>query len=99
MPTSLNVLEHEEVVASSASSTTQIEELVESDDMSVSVQHLENQPTPALVINDETSSNPVLIQGAQMDSNELPRVRTDNAQPAWTDLQRGELPHAANDHV
>ena len=50
--------------------------------------------SPSVGSDDETSSSPVLVQGAQMDSNELPGVHTDNAQPASTDLHRGELPHA-----
>lgn len=99
MPTNLEPPEREGVVASSAPSMTQVGEVADPACSAVSAQGLELQHTLPTTVDAETSSGPALLQGAQIDSNGLPRIHTDDTQPAVTDVEPRELPPAANDHL
>lgn len=98
-PTSLEFPEREEVIATSAPSANPAGEVPESDHMIVSVQRPELQPALPTTVDAETGLSPALVQEAWIDSNEVPGVRTENAQSAITDVERQELHPAANDHL
>ena len=99
MPTNLEPPEREGVVASSAPSMTQVGEVADPAHTAMSIQGLELRHTLPTTVDAETSSGLALVQGAQIDSNGLPRIHTDDTQPILTDVEPRELPPAANDHL
>lgn len=99
MPTNLEAPEREGVVASSAPSMTQVGDVADPARTAVSARGLELGHTLPTTVDAETSSDPALVKGAQIDSNGLPRIHTDDTQPASTDVDPRELPPAANDHL
>ncbi|CAF9933742.1 hypothetical protein IMSHALPRED_009461 [Imshaugia aleurites] len=97
--TSLDVPEREEVVASSASSASQVGEVADSAHVHVSMQRPEAHLTLPTTVDAEASFSPALVQRARNDGNELPTGHNGNARPVLTDMNHRELRPAANDHL
>ncbi|CAD6567016.1 MAG: hypothetical protein ASARMPREDX12_009218 [Alectoria sarmentosa] len=97
-PTSFEVPDREDFVATSPPSPNQVGGVAESDHTFVSAQSLELQPTISTTVDAETSLGPALVQRARSNSNGAPGVHTESAHSAWTDMERRELRPVADDN-
>ena len=95
-PISLEGVELEEDIATSATSANQAGE-VDSDHLPVSEQRPELQPTLPTAVEAETSLGPAMVSGGWIDGNELPKVHTEDVQAALTDMESQEFLPAANE--
>ena len=98
MSMGLEAVEREEDIATSATSANQAGE-VEADHLPSSLQSPELQPTSPTPAETETSLSPGMVSGGWIGGNELPRVDTENVQPALTDAESQELHAAANEYL
>lgn len=97
-PPSLEAVDREDDIAISATSANQAGE-VEADHLPSSLQSPELQPTTQTTVEAETRLSPAMVLGGRIDGNELPRVHTENVQPALTDAERHEFHPAANEYL
>ena len=97
-PMGLEPVEHGEAIATSVTSANQAGE-VEADHLPVSEQRPELQPTLPTAVEAETSLGPAMVSGGRIDGNELPKVHTENTQPALTDAERQEFHPAAIEYL
>lgn len=96
VPSTPTTPEREDVVARSAPLADQAGDVAESDYTSQSPERQSSLPT---TVDAETRPSPALVQGAWIDSNEVPKVNTDDAQTALTNMECQELRPTASDHL